>query len=484
MRIRSIVFLIFQVPFIISFGQEKWSLERCVQYAMEHNISVRQTDLQAQFSALDLKQSKASQLPSFNLQTSAGYSFGLSENPTTGILQNNNFFNSGSQLQAQVTLFNWFNKKNINEANRLTYDADQQQTEKVKNDIALNVAAAYLQVLLAREQTNVSKIQLAQTRSQLENTLKQVEAGNLPELNAAQLEAQLATDSAALITNETSAQQFILQLKALLNLDAGVPFDVETPPVDKIPIESLAELQPEQVYNSALINLPQQKVNELRIQSAIKTASAMKAAMYPSFGAFGGLNTRYVNNKKIPVYDQVITGYAPTAFRTNAGGGVYYGVEQPVYQPGPTVTKYLTSDPFSTQLRENFGQNIGIGLDIPLFNGRRARTDWERSKLTIKNLELTKAQGDQQLKQDIYKAYTDATAAIQKFNANQKAVQTAQKAYDFATKRYELGMLSTYELLSTQTTLLTAKTQLLYAQYDYVFKMKLLEFYKGQGLKL
>ena len=481
---RFISLIIFQVSFIVSFGQEKWSLEKCVQYALEHNISVLQSDLQAQFSALDLKQSKASQLPSFNLSTSAGYSFGLSENPTTGILQNNNFFNSGTQLQAQVTLFNFFAKRRLNDANRLTYDADMQQTEKIKNDIALNVAAAYLQILLAREQTNISQIQLGQTKANLENTLKQVQAGKLPELSAAQLEAQFATDSSALITTAASAQQFLLQMKALLNLDAGVPFDVETPPVDKIPVESIAELQPEYVYNSALINLPQQKVNELRIQSAIKISNAAKAAMYPSFSAFGGLDTRYVNSKKIPIYDQVITGYSPTLLRTAAGGGVYYDVEQPVLVNGNTISKYLTSDPFSTQLKNNFGQNIGIGLSIPIFNGRTARTLWEQSKLTVKNLELTKQQGDLQLKQDIYQAYIDATAAIQTFNANQKAVSTAQKAYDFANKRYELGLLSTYELLSTQNSLLRAKIQLLYAQYDYVFKIKLLEFYKGQGLKL
>ena len=481
---RLIMLLTFLVSCLFCLGQEKWSLEKCVQYALEHNISVRQTDLQAQFSALDVKQSKASQLPSFNLNTSAGYSFGLSENPTTGILQRTNFFNSGSQLQAQVTLFNWFGLQNIKEANRLNYDADMQQTEKIKNDIALNVAVAYLQILLAREQTKISQIQLEQTRAQLDNTLKQVEAGKLPELNAAQLEAQMATDSSAVITSEASAQQFVLQLKALLNLDAGTPFDVETPPVERIPVESLADLQPEHVYNSALVNLPQQKVNELRIQSAIKAANARKAAMYPSLGAFGGLDTRYVNTQKIPVYDQVIAGYSPTALRADAGGGVYYGVEQPNYQPGPTIARYLTSDPFSSQLRDNFGQNFGLGLSIPIMNGRTARTNWEKSKLTIKNLELTKEQGDQQLKQDIYTAYVDATAAIQKFNANKKAVETAQKAYDFANKRYELGLLSTFELLSTQNSLLTAKTQSLYAQFDYVFKIKLLEFYKGQGIRL
>ena len=481
-RCITLAFCLF--TFTFSFAQEKWSLQKCVEYALKNNISVKQTDLQSQFSSLNLKQSKASQLPSFNFSGSAGNSFGLSENPTTGILENNSFFNTGAQLQAQVSLFNWFSKRNANEANRLTYEADIQQTQKIKNDIALNVAVAYLQVLLAREQINLSKIQVQQTSSQLESTQKQVDAGKLPELNAAQLEAQLANDSSSLITADASAQQFVLQLKALLNLDAGAPFDVETPPVDMIPLENLAELQPENVYSSALINLPQQKVNELRIKSAMKDVAVAKAALYPNISAFGGLDTRYAHFQKAPIYNQVITGYSVTPLRTDAGGGIFYNVEQPVLQNGNTILGYVRSDGFSKQFRENFGQNIGIGLSVPILNGRRARTGWEQSKLTVRNLELTKELGDQQLKQDIYKAYIDATAAIQKFNANKKGVQTAQKAYDFANKRYELGLLSTYELLNSQTALQTAKTQLLYAQYDYVFKVKLLEFYKGQGLKL
>lgn len=466
------------------FAQEKWSLLRCVDYALKNNISVKQTDLQSQFSALALKQSKASQLPSFNFQASAGNSFGLSENPTTGILENASFFNSGAQLQAQVSLFNWFARRNTNEANRFTYEADVQQTQKIKNDIALNVAVAYLQILLAREQVNISSIQVQQTSAQLENTQKQVQAGRLPELNAAQLEAQLATDSSSLITAQASAQQFVLQLKALLNLDAGIPFDVETPPVDKIPVESLSDLQPESVYASALVNLPQQKVNELRIQSALKNSEAARAAMYPTISAFGGLDTRYAHFPKTPIYNQVITSYKPTPLRADAGGGIYYVIEQPEYQNGNTIVNYIKSNGFGKQFRENFGQNIGLGLSIPIFNGRRARSGWEQSKLNVRNLELAKELGDQQLKQDIYKAYIDATAAIQKFNANQKAVTTAQKAYDFANKRYELGLLSTFEWISSQNSLQTAKTQFVYAQYDYVFKIKLLEFYKGQGLKL
>ncbi len=463
---------------------EKWSLKKCYDYALQNNISVRQADIQAQFSALAVKQSKSSRLPTLNFNSSAGNSFGLSDNPTTGILENNSFFNVGSQLQSQVTLFNWFSKKNTLAANELTYEADKEQTKKIQNDIALNVAVGYLQILLAREQINLSKIQVDLTLSQLESTRKQVDAGKLPELNAAQLEAQLATDSSALITAEASAQQFVLQLKALLNLDAGMPFDVETPPVDQIPVEGLAELQPESVYISALANLPQQKVNELRIRSAVSSAAAAKAALYPTISAFGGLGTNYVHFKQRPVYVPTIVGYESTGFRADAGGGVYYNIEQPVLENSNTILRYIRSEGFGKQFRKNFGQNIGIGLNVPIFNGRSARTGWERSKLSIKNLELTKEQGDQQLKQDIYKAYIDATAAIQKFSANKKGVETSQKAYDFASKRYELGLLSTYELLNSQIALQTAKTQLLYAQYDYVFKIKLLEFYKGQGLKL
>ena len=466
------------------FAQEKWDLRKCVEYALKNNISVRQADLQSRFSALNLKQSKAAIFPSFNFSSSAGNSFGLSNNPATGILEDNSFFNVGSQLQSQVTLFNWFAKKNQIASDRLTNQADNEQTKKVQNDVALNVAVAYLQILLAREQANIATIQVVQTNAQLESTRKQVDAGRLPELNSVQLEAQLATDSSSLITAQSTAQQSLLQLKALLNLDAGLPFDIESPSVESIPLESLGDLQPESVFASALVNLPQQKVNDLRIKAAERSSEVSKAAMYPTISAFGGLSTNYVHFKDGAIYEQLLTGYANTVFRADAGGGVYYTVQQPEFKNGTNITGYSKSDNFSKQLRENFGQNIGIGLNVPIFNGRSARTAWDRSKLTIQNLQLTKEQTDMQLKQDIYKAYNDATASIQKFYANKKGVEAAQKAYDFAKRRYDLGLLSTYELLNSQNALQTSKTQLVYAQFDYVFKMKLLEFYKGQGLKL
>lgn len=468
--------------FASSFGQltqplqvEKWDLQKCVEYALKSNISVRQADLQSRFSALSYTQNKASQLPSLNFGTSSSYRLGRSDNPTTGVLEDNNFFSMGMQLQSGVTIFNWFAKKNTIEASRLSWQADKEQIQKVQNDIALNVAVAYLQVLLAREQVNLSKVQIGQTAAQLENTRKKVDAGVLPELNAAELEAQLARDSSGFVGAEASAQQFLLQLKALLNLDAGAAFDITTPPLGMIPVESLADLQPDAVYALAIATLPQQKVNTLKIQAAQKSVAAAKGEMYPVISAFGGLNTNYVN-VKVPQF--ILGPLKPTGATVNVSGTDYNVVSPSFLQTGESTI------PLGTQFKNNFAQNIGISINVPIFNGRAARTAWDRSKLTVQQLELQKEQADMQLKQDIYKAYTDAAAALQKYNADKKSVQTAEKAYDYAGKRYSLNLLSTYDLLNSQNNVQRAKIQALYSQYDYVFKIKLLEFYKGQGLKL
>lgn len=472
---RSILLAFGLISFSLLTGQEKWDIRRCVDHAIKNNISVRQTDLQSRFTALTYKQSKAAQLPTLNFNGNSVYRLGRSENPTTGVLVDNNFFNLGMQLQSGVTIFNWFSRKNTVEASRLNWEADKEQIQKAKDDIALNVAVAYLQTLLSKEQVNIAKVQVSQTATQLESTRKRVEAGVLPELNAAELEAQLARDSSSLVTAEASVLQFLLQLKALLNLDAGASFDIETPPIDRIPVESLADLQPDAVYALATSTLPQQKVNLLRIQSAQKSVSAARGQMYPSFSAFIGLGTNYVN-VEIPEY---ITGpLKPTGAIVNVNGTNFNVLAPTLVQTGRVHI------PIGRQLNNNFTQSIGVGVSIPIMNGLNNRTAWERSKLNVQQFQLQKEQGDLQLKQDIYKAYNDATAAIQKYNADKKAVQTAEKAYDFASKRYALNLLSTYDLVNSQNNVLRAKIQALYSQFDFVFKMKLLEFYRGQGLKL
>ena len=317
---------------------------------------------------------------------------------------------------------------------------------------------------------------MADTRSQLESTRKQVESGKLPELSAANLESALANDSSTLITAEVSANQALLQMKALLNMDAAALFDVETPPVDRIPVESIADLQPDAVYALAMANMPQQKVDELNVKSALKSVEVARGNMYPTVSLFGSLGSTF-NNKAQEV--KSITQFTAPIGSVTVGAGTYQ-----VFPLSPFNSYTLGKIGYFDQLNQNFRQSIGLGISVPILNGGSLKTAWQRSKLVVKQRELIKEQNSFTLKQDIYKAYNDAVAAMQKFNANKKTVEASQKAYDFAGKRYELGLLSSYDLVTSQTALVRAKSQLLYSQYDYVFKIKLLEFYRGQGLKL
>jgi outer membrane protein len=452
---------------------EKWDLRKCVDYALENNISVKQQEIQAKIAQLTYKQSNLSKFPNLNFSSNAGVNTGRSIDPTTNqFTTQSTFFNSFS-LQSNVNVFNWFNVKNTIAGNNFQAQSASASVDKLKNDISLNVAAAYLQALLAKEQVKASQLQINLTSAQLENTKKLVLAGSLPELNQLQLESQLATDSFTLISAIGTETQSLLLIKSLLNLDAGKPFDVDTPPIELIPVDPVAELQPEMVYDLALKNLPQQRVNQLKLLAAQKYADASKGAMYPTIGIGGSLGTNYSDSKNnanryyVPGVDTIAH-----VFSNNDA----------VVIPKTGATYF--SDPFGTQFSDNFNSRIGISLSVPIFNGRSARTNWEKQKLNVQNLTLQQDLDNMSLKQDIYKAYTDAMTAMQKYNASSRAVITAQKTYDFSEKRYNIGLLSTIDLITSQNNLFKASIDKLSAQYDYVFKMKVLEFYKGQGIKL
>ncbi|MCD2422617.1 TolC family protein [Niabella pedocola] len=463
---------------ITAGAQKKWSLEQCVEYAVENNISVKQADVQARMDRLTLDQSKAALYPTANSQHSAGYQFGRSIDPTSNQFTTNEILFANHSLNVNADLFNWFRKRNTMAANGFTFEASVAKFDKARNDVALNVANAYLAALLSHEQINVAAVQLQQSREQRDNINKQVLAGALPELNLAEMETQLANDSATLISARADYRLRLLQLQALLNLDAAMAFDVQSPPVDSIPVEPLAELDPAVVFTSALVNLPQQKINELNVKAAEKNVLVAKAGMYPSFGFFGGLDTRYSNAQKL-IPNTYASGIVPI------GIVVLDGKDYPVTSVGPqTYPVSFKKGNYFNQLSANFSQNLGVGLNIPIFNGNQARTNWKKAKLNVESQQLSQEQDAQTLKQDIYQAHTNAVAAIEKYNASRIAVTSAQKAYDFARKRFDVGLLKPIDLITNQNNLFKAKINMLSAQYDYVFKLKLLEFYKGRGIKL
>lgn len=463
-------------------AQEKWDLLRCIQHAMENNLTVKQTALQEKLSNITLKQSRLSQYPSLNFSNSASFNSGRNQNPTSFSLTTQSYISDNMQLQTSGDIFNFFSKRNTIAANEWEVLAAKANTDKLKNDIALTVANLYLQTLLAIEQVKITEVQLQQSRAQYNNTRKLVDAGSLPELNAVELETQVALDSSNVITARGNVTSSLLSLKAYMSIDAAAPFEIDTPPADKIFVEKIADLDPALVYASAIANLPQQKYNDYKLKAAFKSSAAAKGALYPTLSGFGSLSTGYIASRT-PYYQQVPTGNNKPTGLVTIVNGVTYDVYSPELSQGARLG-YTKSDAFGIQFSDNFRQSIGLSLSVPIFNGWQARAGYERSKVNIKILELQRDIDNQKTKQDIYSAYNSALVALEKFNAGKKALETAERSFFYAQKRYDVGMLSTLELITNQNNLFTQRLQNILNQFDYVFKMKVLEFYKGQGLKL
>jgi outer membrane protein len=459
-------------------AQQKWNLKSIVDYAMANNINVKLIDIQAKLSAITAKQSKLSQYPTANFSTSTSINSGNNQDPTTFQRITQTYLNAGLQLQTSADIFNFYSKQNTIAANEFERKAAFANTEKVKNDIALSAANAYLNILLSKAQEDITTVQIQQTQAQLTNTRKLVNAGALPELSATQLEAQLAQDSVNYIAAKGNTTQAILTLKTFMNIDAGAVFEVDTPPVDKIPLETIASLQPDYVYELALKNLPQQRVNDFKLKAAEKNAKVAKASQYPTLSGFGSLGSNYNNQSR------VVTGLTKVNTIVPVGnvdvGGTVYTVTSPYSYDIPTIKK----SGFGNQLGDNFRQSIGVSISVPIFNAGTAKSNIERSKLNITSLQFQKELDNQKLKQDIYQAYNAAVIAYEKFNASKKSVDINELNLTYATKRYNVGMLSGFEMITTQNNLLRAKFQYIQNQFDYVFKMKVLEFYKGMGLRL
>jgi outer membrane protein len=445
---------------------------------MANNISIKQADVQARLANLTLEQSKWAQIPTLGFGTQLGVHSGNTQNPVTYTLTTQTYTQNYYQVQSSVTAFNFSNLRNSTEANRLSWQAALANSDKTKNDISLNVANAYLQVLLSIEQTEAARLQLHLSQNQLELTRTQVAAGSLPELSAAELESQVAQDSATFINSSGNIQLNVLQLKAYMGLDAATPFEIFAPPVEDIPIEDLGDLQPEIVYSLALVNQPLQKMDSLNIAAQRKAVQASKGAMYPTVQIVGSLGSNWISNFTLP--DQM---HAYLTGQTNPLPNLHItGSNATLYQDDVAYPERKFA--YFDQLNRTFNQFIGLSINIPILNNGQLKTAYAKSKLNLRNQELQRQQDNLLLKQNIYQAYTAAITALQKFNANKITVSATQKSFEFAQKRNRVGMLNTIDLLTNQNNYFNARINLLSSQFDYVFKMKVLEFYKGLGIKL
>jgi outer membrane protein len=462
---------------------DKWSLQRCVEYAAKNNISLKQADVQARLSRLEVERTKLAQYPNVGFNTNLGTQFGRSIDPTTNLFTTTQLLYQGATLNTGAQLFNWGALQSDKKIAGFNAQAAATDVERISNDISLNIATYFLQVVAAKQQIEIAEVQLSQTKTQLGFTRKRVDAGALPELSAAEIEAQLARDTTTFVNAQASLSQAIIQLKAAISMDMATPFEVEIPPVESIPLEPLADLEPAALYQLALNAQPAQKVNTYRLKAADEAVKRSRSAFYPTLSAFGSLGTNFANSAT------QVTGVNVVGTKPGTGFVTVGGTNYPVYQPDIQILTQKRSfggmwSGWGTQLDQNFRQNVGIQLTVPIFNNGSARLGYERARLNLRTSENTRQQTDLTLQQNIYTSHTNALAAMLRYNASHKTVEASQKSYDFAAKRYEAGLSNTLDLITNQNNLLRAKLDRLNNQFDYIFRIKLLEFYKGQGIKL
>ena len=485
---KYILFLLL-ITFSISLKAQsptKWDLKTCIDYAIEHNISVQQADIQSRLAKLQADLAKSNQLPTINGSSGMGLRLGRSIDPTTNAFTNTQFLYNNFGLNGGIQIFNAGRLTNASASSNFSWQASEADKLNAINDVSLSVATFYLQVLSAIEQTEITKIQISQTKEQLAATKKRVEVGLLPELNLLELETQLANDSSTYISANANIEQSKMQLKALLNLDASQPFDIQVQSVDDIKLQSFADLQPEYVFNVATQNLPSVKAADLRVKAASKNELVAKSGFYPSLSFGYNLSSNFSN-----VFNY-ISGFNLTGFSTpNANtpfvtvSNAKYYIQSPIFTPTTTKRNWGNIwNGWGDQVNNNFGQSFGLQMSIPIFNGNQSKINYQQAKLNYRNANLQKENTNLKLKQDIFTAYNNAVIAFNKLVANQKALTSAEKTFAFATKRYDLGLLGTIELLNNQNNFLKAKVNFKAAQYEYVFRIKLLEFYKGVSLSL
>jgi outer membrane protein len=475
----TLLFIALLLPILsVAASQEdNWTLERCVSYALTHNISIQQSVLNERLAALTLKQSRLSQLPNLNASTGYGISYGRSIDPTTNQFVNGHYNFSSIGAQADVLLFGWFQKRNTIARNDLTHQATQSDLDQLKDDVSLNVATGFLRALLAKEQIGVAQKQVDLSLQQLVQTRKFAEAGRVPQLNVAQLSSQVATDSSTLITAIADYNAAILDLKALLNLDFETPFSITPPEVDVASLHELTNYAPADVYEEAKKHFGAVRSASLRVESAQKAYKAAKGNLWPQLTANAQAGSNYATTYKD--YGTPYIKDTQTVGFVDLGGFFSLPVSAPNYS-----VPVLGTTPYGTQLGDNFRHTYSLNLNIPIFNGWSAQSAVQQNKINVASQELAKYNTELKLKQDVYKAVNDARSSLQKYQAAERAADAAREAFSFGEKRYNLGLTNTVEYLVIQNNQFRADAAQVSAKYDLMFRLKVIDYYLGRTLKL
>ena len=416
-----------------SFAQEKLSLKDCIDRAIEKNISIKNSSLDLLNSTENKKTAIGNFVPSFNINGNHSWNTGLTQNITTGLLENQTTENSSMNMSVAVDVFNGL--ANIRRLHRANLDllAKKYQLEDMKEDISLLVANSYLQILFNKEQLDVQKSQLKISQEELRNAKEKFNNGVIPEGNLFEIEANLALSEQNVIMAENVYQLSKLSLSQLLMFGDSDNFDIADDNYE-IPQTDILNKDAKEILEEAMKNRNDIKLAETNLEIAIKDQQISKSALLPSASAYYSFNSRVIMD-------------APTSLKS--------------------------------QFDLNAGESIGLQLNIPIINGWSSRAGIKKSKLNVLRSKNLLDQTKMDLENTIYQALNDAKGAMKSYEAAKKSEIARKTAYEYAKERFENGALNTINYFQAQQLFETAQSELIKAKYDYIFKIKVLEFYFG-----
>ncbi|WP_417881583.1 TolC family protein [Xanthomarina gelatinilytica] len=440
---------------ISGFAQDKkWSLEECVNYAMENNISIKQTALDTDLADQDLISAKGNFLPNVNASASQDWNFGSfigQDGNRVSIDSRGNSFG----LNTGVILFNGFRNTSIYKQAQLGIESSELQLSILKDNISVNVVNQYLNILLNKENLKVAEEQVAITEKQVIQVSELVDSGVRPRADLFEVEAQLASDRERLTNVENSLELAKLALTQLLQI-SNEGFDVEEIELS-LPEVLVEHKSSNEIYDYALQNRPEIKKAELDIENSILAIDIAKSAYYPTLSFGAGLGTSYQH---------------------------FQGQEdlRVVIDPNDPTNISLVENGFWQQLEDNLGYNLGFRLDIPIFNRMQTKVSVDKAKINKERIAYSLDQAKQDLRSTIEQAYTDAKAAFKQFEASQVSLNAQKEAFKNAQESYNSGVMNSFEFEQVRNRLVNAEANLINAKYNFVFTTKVLDFYLGKPL--
>lgn len=473
----NIIFLLLFLIFALKTSAQdtkEWSLEECINYALDHNISLKQQDLNIDFQQESLLQSKLGILPNINGFVSHGYNWGQRVDPFTNEFATDRVRSNNLYLQGDLNLFSGLQQINIIKRNMLNLQAAQYDADYYRDEISITVSMEYLQTLYYIEFVEMAKNQLDITNQQVERTRKLVEAGTLAKGDLLIIEAQQASEELSVVQAENDLALSYLNLTQLLELETPAGFAIEKPELGLVDQPEI--YTPEQIYGIAVENRPEIKSAEVKVESSERELGIARASYYPTLSLNGSIGSGYSGA------NQIGTGKFPYSVQTG------YWLDQNDNEV-PVLSDFegyqsFEPKPWADQFNDNLNESVALNLRIPIFNGWTSRSSVAQAKIGIASADLELQQQKRELYKIIQQAYNDAVAAANKHKAADKRVKATQESFNYSEQKFDVGLINSVEYNDAKKEANNALSEMIQAKYDYVFRVTVLDFYMGKPLTL